>query len=379
MSRFFLKRLSLVSYVSLGTAFWLTTGCFACAQLPEIAVIRFEGETRRLDVDLPKQTVTPSLRILVADTLQNSVWLYTREQKTDAIHDDAQSEENLWSIGGANAAFAFQKETKAAMWSLSNTALFVDPFGLEVRGSQKGRIATIASACTHGRLKMEPAVERLGDMVYRRTAVDDLGLVSKKFRDRIPLSSSWIEAIVDHAEFEVQSVTLYDEGKPVEIIRGEISVKRQDSIPIEILEFLAKLASHPLHGPWLSLVGEWEVVLAASPDMIGKTLQIGETNSFKFLPANPLFGGSKFLPIDYDENEKAYRYLFEGSDDSPDVGGGGPRKSMCRIDESGDLEIIEARSAGDDYPKDFSEAFIAKSVYLKLKKKPALEKSWLIP
>ena len=373
MSLCFLKGYRLVSRASIGILFWLTTGCFAFAQLPEIAVIRFEGERRRLDVDLPKQSVAQSLRILVADTLQNSVWLFTREQIKVAIHGEFQVEENLWNIGGSGAEVAFQKESRASMWSPSNTALFIDPFGLEVLGPHKVRIATIESACTQGRLKMEPKSEKLGELVYRRTAIDDLGLVSKKSRKGIPVSSSWIEAIVDHADFEVQAVTLYHEGKPVENIRGVISLTRHDSILIEIHKCLTRLVSQPLNGPWQSLVGDWDVAIDSNQLKVGKTLVIGENSTFKFTPAD-LFEGNSFIPVDYDENEKVFRYLFEGSEDSPAVGGGGPRKAICRIGESGKLEIVEARSAGDSYPKDFSEASIAKSVYLNLKKKPASDK-----
>lgn len=355
-------------FSSIGSSFLLAC-CVASAKLPEVAVMRFEGETRRLDVDLPKQSSLPVLRLLVADTLQEQVWLFTRIRKSDAIQGVVEWEENLWRFGVSGVTFAFQNDSKDPMWSPSNTALFIDPFGLEVTGPQKVRIATIASTCAHGRLKTTPTSEKLGELIYRRTAIDDLGLVSKKFRKGITVSSSWIEAIVDRSEFEVQSATLYDDEKPVEMIRGKLSLNRQDSVPVEIHECLAKLASQPLKGPWLSIVGDWEIVFTTSQTKMGKTLSIGDTSSFKYLPAEPIFNSYQFFPIEYREKEKVFRYLFEAPEDSPEIGGGGPRKAMCRINETGELEIIEAPSAADDFPTDFSEASIKKSVYLELKKK----------
>jgi len=56
------------------------------------------------------------------------------------------------------------------------------------------------------------------------------------------------------------------------------------------------------------------------------------------------------------------------------MGGGGPRKGICKINEKGDLEIVETRSASYDFPIDFSDATKAAAIYWKLTKNPESKK-----
>ena len=52
------------------------------------------------------------------------------------------------------------------------------------------------------------------------------------------------------------------------------------------------------------------------------------------------------------------------------MGGGGPRKGICKINDKGELEIIETRSASKDFPNEFSDASKAAAMFWKLTKKP---------
>lgn len=50
-------------------------------------------------------------------------------------------------------------------------------------------------------------------------------------------------------------------------------------------------------------------------------------------------------------------------DDEEGMGGGGPRKAIARVNAAGNLEILEALSADDSYPTDFSATSIANGIY----------------
>lgn len=47
--------------------------------------------------------------------------------------------------------------------------------------------------------------------------------------------------------------------------------------------------------------------------------------------------------------------LIESNEDTPEMGGGGPRKAIARVTPVGQLEIIAARSSSFNYPADFGD------------------------
>ena len=108
------------------------------------------------------------------------------------------------------------------------------------------------------------------------------------------------------------------------------------------------------------------------PGLETANLSIGEAGPIRLTPAMGLFQ-FRFIQNIYDEKTNTFRFLIEGREDSPGMGGDGPRKGICRINENGGLEIIETRSAAFDFPLDFSEASKAKAIYWKLTRKPASE------
>lgn len=68
----------------------------------------------------------------------------------------------------------------------------------------------------------------------------------------------------------------------------------------------------------------------------------------------------------HDVEHKIVRIRVEYVWDRPNTGGAGPRKGLCRIDDKGNLEIIETTSADDDFPSDFSNGSKASGKYRKL-------------
>lgn len=76
----------------------------------------------------------------------------------------------------------------------------------------------------------------------------------------------------------------------------------------------------------------------------------------------------KFSPKIHDEKQKVYQVFIESPEDSPELGGDGARKGICRINAKGELEILEAKSASHGFPVDFSDESKAKAICWKLKK-----------
>ena len=128
-----------------------------------------------------------------------------------------------------------------------------------------------------------------------------------------------------------------------------------------------------------SLEGEWTV---ASHSLRGVSEKRFESAAFVINDSNrsemKLTSGEssqfKFVPVVHDEKTKMFRFSIEEKFDSPSVGGGGPRKGICRINEKGELEIVEAGSSSDDFPVDFSNASKAKAIAWKLTRKPETKK-----
>jgi hypothetical protein len=67
---------------------------------------------------------------------------------------------------------------------------------------------------------------------------------------------------------------------------------------------------------------------------------------------------------DFDPTGGGIAYLLiESVEDTPAMGGGGPRKAIARITAAGQLEIMAARSGGADYPADFGDDTKKDSIY----------------
>ena len=71
--------------------------------------------------------------------------------------------------------------------------------------------------------------------------------------------------------------------------------------------------------------------------------------------------GSRSIRFLKSDNGKSWIEVC-GLQDETRMGGGGPRKGICRVNAEGELEIIEARSAAHGFPIDFSLATKSKSV-----------------
>ena len=121
--------------------------------------------------------------------------------------------------------------------------------------------------------------------------------------------------------------------------------------------------------------GEWIVasrVIAGKADkqFLGGTLLLSEAERTEVKLLSGQSMNIKFIRRVHDEKTKTFRFTIETSDDDEGMGGGGPRKGICKLNEKGELEIVETRSASQDFPKDFSEATKAAAMYWKLTKKP---------
>ena len=127
------------------------------------------------------------------------------------------------------------------------------------------------------------------------------------------------------------------------------------------------------------LSGEWTVKSVSIKGTNEKhfesaTFSINESNRSEVKLSTGESSQRKFVPIVHDEKTKTFRFTIEEKFDSPALGGSGPRKGICRINEKGELEIVEARSAAEDFPVDFSTATKAKAIAWKLTRKPETKK-----
>ena len=127
------------------------------------------------------------------------------------------------------------------------------------------------------------------------------------------------------------------------------------------------------------LHGEWKVasrVIKGKTDnpFIGGTLSLLETERSEVKLINGVSINLKFSRKIHDEKSKTFRFTIETPDDAQGMGGGGPRKGICKINEKGELEIVETRSASYDFPIDFSDATKAAAIYWKLTKNPESKK-----
>jgi hypothetical protein len=120
-----------------------------------------------------------------------------------------------------------------------------------------------------------------------------------------------------------------------------------------------------------ALQKEWKVVSRTVGGKVdnrfeGATLSILESDKADLKSKTGELTSIKLAPKVHDEKTKTIRFVIELPDDSLSWGGGGPRKGICRINDKGDLEMIEAQSASGDFPIDFSDEVKAKSIYLKM-------------
>jgi hypothetical protein len=89
--------------------------------------------------------------------------------------------------------------------------------------------------------------------------------------------------------------------------------------------------------------------------MAGASFSIEESAKSNLKLPNGLTKTAKFSAKLHDEKAKLFRVLIETDEDSEGLGGGGPRKGICQINDKGELQIFEALTASLDYPKDFSK------------------------
>ncbi len=70
--------------------------------------------------------------------------------------------------------------------------------------------------------------------------------------------------------------------------------------------------------------------------------------------SNGLVSSVTLQGFDTTGNGTAY-FSIESTEDTAAMGGGGPRKAIGQVTTGGQLEIVAARSGGDDYPADFGD------------------------
>ena len=97
------------------------------------------------------------------------------------------------------------------------------------------------------------------------------------------------------------------------------------------------------------ILGEWNVtsrVIAgkSDTDMVGGKLVLTEAERTEITLAGGATKEVKLIRKVHDEKNKVFRFTIETTEDNEAMGGGGPRKGICRINEKGELEI-EARGS----------------------------------
>ena len=120
-----------------------------------------------------------------------------------------------------------------------------------------------------------------------------------------------------------------------------------------------------------SPIGKWKVLEASlygkpAPDQIGVEVDIHDDGT----AAWPRYGQAETIEFILAEAnpDGSVPFRTANSEDQFPNGGSGPRNGLLRILESGDMEIIEATSAGESVPVDFSEATQKTALFLRLQR-----------
>lgn len=96
-----------------------------------------------------------------------------------------------------------------------------------------------------------------------------------------------------------------------------------------------------------AMQGEWSIVGADGG--VGETVTISEAASYAWsIPGRP--DASLVFQPDAESPQGVVKLTYESTEDTEEVGGGGPRKAIARRADNGDVEILVGRSAADDYP-----------------------------
>jgi hypothetical protein len=109
-----------------------------------------------------------------------------------------------------------------------------------------------------------------------------------------------------------------------------------------------------------SLVGEWVVVTCsragvADKSMVGASFTIDDAGKSHLGMLKSPPKTARFDAQLHDEKSKLFRVLIETDEDSVGLGGSGPRKGICQMNDKGELQVFEALTTSLDYPKDFSK------------------------
>ncbi|GAB5403137.1 MAG: hypothetical protein Aurels2KO_13680 [Aureliella sp.] len=117
--------------------------------------------------------------------------------------------------------------------------------------------------------------------------------------------------------------------------------------------------------------GKWTVTEAllygeAAADRVGAEIEIRDDGTADW----PMYGQAQTIDFKLaDANEDgSIPYKIANSEDQPAMGGAGPRNGLLRILESGDMEMIEATSASQPVPPDFSEDTQNNAAFFRLKR-----------
>ncbi len=118
-----------------------------------------------------------------------------------------------------------------------------------------------------------------------------------------------------------------------------------------------------LQGDWV--VSEHAITSITDAEFAAANLSITSSAKATIDDGN---GGTQTLTFQSSEPDKNgfYQLLVSTVEDSEAMGGGGSRKAIAKLDENDNLVIVEATSADDDYPPDFSAATKAVSISWKL-------------
>jgi hypothetical protein len=124
-----------------------------------------------------------------------------------------------------------------------------------------------------------------------------------------------------------------------------------------------------------SIKGEWKIssrVLSNEEDgrMSNAIVVLGDKEELEIRFATGEVQTIRFAPVVHDVKNKILRFMIENDEDSAANGGGGARKGICRINDKGEMEMMETTSSVDDFPIDFSEKSKSVVHYWKLIRQP---------
>lgn len=226
------------------------------------AVFRFDGKTmlptaNQFSIDPPKPpslesnpselVEAPALLVLAADLAKYEIWLYAKVSLWNLSESRLSSESIVICHSTHNShTVTYGDKTRPQkdhgfLWNQCTTALFVDPFHINLTDDITATVLSIQNTCGRKHWSVEPKSEFVKNSHITRTCINsDQCLVVNHWQAGSPVNANFLKSTDVSGEFLV-SAALYAKDKPIEFWAGILSTKVLDKPPMELAPFMDEI------------------------------------------------------------------------------------------------------------------------------------------